>query len=208
MKCQNHPNAPAVDNCARCTIPLCGMCASFVSDGVFCERCLEIHETEKAVAARSQRLEQPEPDPTLAEYDEDLLEKAKRRDNNGVILQVTVIGICAVIMGIRLIFFPGPGDNALDTTSQLSPEAQAQIRRVTVMAECLVTLQEVGQLLAEGGRPEPGITCPNTLQELVVRDTTDDIIVSIPQPEVFGYADILVSRQDPNPRLVPLPERQ
>lgn len=208
MKCQIHPNAPAVDNCTRCEIPLCGMCANYVSAGVFCEPCLEIHENQQAVTAQSQRLEQPDPDPTLAEYDEDLLEKAKRRDNNGVILQLSVIGICAVIMGVRLIFFSGPAGSAPDPNSLLPAEAQAQIQRVSVMAQCLVTLEEIGQLLAQGGRPAPGTTCPNTLQELVIRDTANDIIVSIPQPEIFGYADILVSRQNPVPQLIPLTEAQ
>lgn len=208
MKCQNHPSAPAVDSCIRCDMPLCGMCASFTPDGVFCESCLEIHETQKAVAAKSQRLERPEPSAVITEYDEDLLEKAKRRDDNGVKLQLGVIGICAVIVLVRLVFFGGPLDSAADPNQQLSVEAQAQIQRITRMAECLAMLQEIGQTLAAGERPQAGVSCPNALQPLVIRETADDIIVRVPQPELYGYADILVSRQDPNPRLVPLGQTQ
>lgn len=208
MKCQNHPSAPAVDSCVRCETPLCGMCASFTPDGVFCESCLEIHETQKAVTAKSQRLERPEPSAAITEYDEDLLEKAKRRDDNGVKLQLAVIGICAVIMIVRLLFFGGPLGSGPDPNAQLSAEAQAQIQRITRMAECLAMLQEIGQTLAAGERPAAGVTCPNSLQPLVVRETADDIIVRVPQPELYGYADILVSRQDPNPRLVPLAAAQ
>lgn len=208
MKCQNHPNAPAVDSCIRCKTQLCGMCASFTPDGVFCETCLEIHETQKAVAAKSQRLERPEPTSVITEYDEDFLEKAKRRDDNGVKLQLIVIGICAVIMVVRLVIFGGPITTASDPNQQLSAEAQAQIQRITSMAECLAMLQEIGQTLAAGELPAAGISCPNSLQPLLVRETADDIIVRVPQPELYGYADILVSRQDPNPRLVPLAQTQ
>ena len=57
MKCANHPNAPAIDNCVSCTIPLCGMCASFTDAGVLCEKCVEVHETERKVEAEAARHE-------------------------------------------------------------------------------------------------------------------------------------------------------
>jgi len=208
MKCKNHPSAPAVDSCVRCEVPLCGMCASFTADGVFCEACLEIHETHKAVTAKSASLDRPKPTEVITEYDEDLLEKAKRRDDNGVKLQLGVIGICAVIVVVRLIFFGGPVTSASNPNTQLSDEARVQIQRVSMMAACLAVLQDIGQTLAAGERPAPGASCPNSPQPLVVRETADDIIVRVPQPEIYGYADILVSRLDPNPRLVPVEQPQ
>ena len=208
MKCQNHPNAPAVDSCIRCETPLCGMCASFTPDGVFCESCLEIHENQKAVTAKSESLDRPKPGPAITEYDEDLLEKAKRRDDNGVKLQLSAIGVCAVIMLVRFVFFGGPLGSDADPNNQMSAAAQAQIQRVSMMAQCLAMLQEIGQTLVAGERPAVDARCPNSAQPLQVRDTEDDIIVRVPQPEMYGYADILVSRQDPNPRLVPLAQAQ
>ena len=80
MKCQNHPNAAAIEQCGRCEMPLCGMCANFTDDEVLCEPCLEVRENEKLVAAQTQKLDQPEPESSLQEYDEAILEAAKRKN--------------------------------------------------------------------------------------------------------------------------------
>ncbi|MCG8413153.1 MAG: hypothetical protein MI746_02940 [Pseudomonadales bacterium] len=198
MKCQNHPNATAIEQCARCEIPLCGMCATFTDSEVLCEPCVEIRENEKAVAAQTQKLEQPEPESVAQEYDEELL-KAAKKDSVGPILQVLTIASCAVILIARALFFSGPDAQPPPATS---PEEVAQLQTLTSLAECMFVFQGVSEALVAGTAIDPLTACPDTPAPLVVRQTDDDIIISHPRPENLGYSEISISRSNPVPRLI------
>lgn len=200
MKCQNHPNAAAIEQCARCDIPLCGMCANFTAQEVLCEPCVEIRENERVVAAETQKLDQPEPDASLQEYDESIIEAAKKKKGlNKELLQILTIAACGLILGVRLVFFSGPAGNVPAVT----PEAALQIQTLSSLGECLAVFATVSESLMAGEPLDPLISCPDSSnQPLIVRETADDLIVSHPAPENLGYSEISVSRSNPDPRLV------
>lgn len=199
MKCQNHPNAAAIEQCARCEVPLCGMCANFTADDVLCEPCVEVRENEKVVAAQTQKLDQPEPDASLQEYDEAILEAAKKKESNSTLWQVLTIAACGVILGVRLVFFSGPSGNA----PPMTPEVAQQVRILSSLGECLAIFQSAAVSLRAGEPLDPLLACPDSRnQPLIVRDTGDDVIVSHPAPENLGYREISISRNDPNPTLI------
>lgn len=84
LSCKNHPNVSAIEECANCAIPMCGMCSNFTETDVLCEKCVEIRETEKYVAAQSQQLDQPEK-PLIVVREEDAALKVRvsqRRRNH------------------------------------------------------------------------------------------------------------------------------
>lgn len=198
MKCQNHPNAAAIEHCARCETPLCGMCANFTADDVLCEPCVEIRENERAVAAQTQKLDQPEPETIAQEYDEKILEAAKKKKSNSAVWQIGIILCCGVILATRLVFFSNPAANAPD----ISPEVALQIQTLSSLGECLLVFQGVSEALSAGQAIDPLTSCPDSNQPLIVRDTGDDVIVFHPAPENLGYAEISVSRSNPEPNLV------
>ena len=199
MKCQNHPNAAAIENCARCEVPLCGMCANFTASEVLCEPCVEIRENEKAVAAKAEKLDQPDPASVVQTYDEAELEKAKKENKNtGPLLNIVIIAICGIILAARLLFFTTPDAS----TAAMSSANAAQLQNMTALAQCMVQFREIGLDLAAGQMPAADMTCPDSSANLIIRQTADDVIVEHPAPETFGYSEISVSRSDPNPRVL------
>ena len=199
MKCQNHPNAAAIENCARCEQPLCGMCANFTAEDVLCEPCVEIRENEKAVAAQTQKLDQPDPATVAQTYDEALLEAAKKQPkSSGPLLNILIIAACGVILAVRLLFFSTPDSN----TAALSSANGLQLQTMTSLAQCMVLFRQIGANLVNGGMPSPNINCSGTDETLIIRETADNVIVQYPTPETFGYSEISVSRNNPNPQII------
>lgn len=198
MKCQNHPNATAIENCARCEIPLCGMCATFTDTEVLCEPCVEIRENEKAVAAQTEKLEKPEPETVAQEYDEEILKAAAKKDTFGPVLQMSTIGVCAAILITRALFF----SEEAQPPPPASPEEAAQLQTLTSLAQCMFVFQGVSEALIAGTPVDPLTACPDTPAPLIVRETDDDVIISHPRPQNLGYSEISISRSNPVPRLV------
>ncbi|MEQ8314786.1 MAG: hypothetical protein RL839_04940 [Gammaproteobacteria bacterium] len=196
MKCQNHPSAPAIENCARCEIPLCGMCANFSGDEVLCEACVEVREAEKAVASKSRDFERPKPVAMTTDNGEDEHRQKRKKGYNSAAIQLVVIGVCAVVLATRFIFFTSESD-----TADAGSESLAQVQMLSSLAQCLVQFQQIGEDLVAGDLPEPTTTCPGSALPLIVTETADDVIVEHPEPAVFGYTEILVSRSNPVPQM-------
>ena len=200
MKCANHPNAPAIENCENCATALCGMCANFSEFGVLCEKCVEIRETERTVAVEAARHEQPDEPAIVETPEEEMAAGPAHKERNPAVLQVTVIAICAVIVIARSTVF-APQQTAVD------PQLQALEFSLIALAECMVTFQQIGESLAAGERPDPTLRCADSPQPNRVIESGDNLIVEHPQPEYYGYSSLSVSRRNPAPVLgPPLPQ--
>jgi uncharacterized Zn finger protein (UPF0148 family) len=200
-KCQNHPNAPAIDQCSKCGMALCGTCANFTDDGVFCESCGETHSTEKAVAAETQKLkrqqdqgkvyaeaipEQPPQDPV----------SARRKSWNPNTVPLIVITACVLIIVARFLFFSAPDFVPVDD------ETRARQLAISAFEECIRVFEEIGRVLARDGTPGDNLRCDGSGQSNIVTQSGNDVIVEHPQPDFYGYKRIYVSRSNPVPTLV------
>lgn len=195
MKCLNHPNAAAIGQCSSCEIPLCGMCASFVDDVLLCEKCEENHQSEKFVSRQSEELKRPASTVQVDQDEEQTGYQPPRRRFNPVTLQVSVIGLCFTIIAIRLFLFSGPSSNAVDSQQGLVNQ------QMTSLAQCLIVFRQIGVELAEAGTV-PELACPDTAGPNRIEEQNGDIVVSHPQPGIYGFSRIEVSRLDPEPRLI------
>lgn len=175
------------------------MCANFSGDEVLCEPCQEVRETEKTVAVRKQQLEKPQTVTVEPEYDEAVLQAGRKKETNWVAVQLSIIGVCAVVVILRFVVFP-PGNQATDAGN----DNLAQIQMLSSLAQCMVQFRQIGESLVAGELPPPNTTCPGSSLSLIVRQTADDVIVSHPQPSIYGYGALTVSRSNPVPQLVPL----
>lgn len=176
------------------------MCANFSDFGVLCEKCVEIRETERKVAAEAARHTQPD-EPAIAETPaEEMAAGPTKKERNPAVLQVTVIAICAVIVIARSTVF-APQQTPVD------PQLQALEFNLISLAECMVTFQQIGERLAAGERPDPTMRCSDSSQPNRVIESADNLIVEHPQPEYYGYSSLSVSRLNPAPVLgPPLPQ--
>lgn len=196
MKCANHPVSPAVGTCAACNTALCGVCASFVDQAVYCEKCEKVREAEKFVADQKAHLDRPVNSEKFSQVDAlraEREEQARLRRRN---TQLLVIGLCAVIIGARLFFW-------------FSSQRQAEMVALpdlglpaTALPECLMVFQEIGELLANGGQPLPTMRCVDSSVPNVVSRQDGAVKVSHPNPGAYGLSELYVTSSNPVPQLV------
>lgn len=195
MKCHNHPNAAAIGQCTSCELALCGMCASFVDDAILCEKCEENYQSEQFVARQSEGLERQVSNVQVDREDEEPTFQPPTRKINTVAIQVSIIGLCLVILAARALFFRGPASSASTSEQDLVNQ------QMTSLAQCLIVFRQIGVELAETGAA-PALTCPDAAGPNRIQQSNGDTVVSHPAPQLYGFSSIEVSRLDPEPRLI------
>lgn len=188
MNCYNHPNAPAVEKCARCEVDMCGMCANFLDSGAFCEKCVSAVETENFVAAQSNKLNKAEIDLVLnkhsADKDSERAGVEKRKDS--VILWLGFGGGSAMVFISLLIY-------AFPMLFQFDAEAAAAFEASQALEECRLVFEQIGYLLEDGEALNPSLQCADSNVPNIVDRLGDTVRVSHPNPGQYGLSAIYVS---------------
>ncbi len=190
MICYNHPNAPAIEKCARCEVDMCGMCANFLDSGVYCEKCVSAVETEDFVTAQSNKLNRKEIDLVLSKHaGEKEAERAggeKNKDNG--ILWLGFGGSSAMIFVSLAIY-------AFPTFFQFDAEAAAAFEASQALEECRLVFEEIGYLLEDGDALDPSLRCADTDAPNIVERRGQSVRVSHPNPGAYGLSAIYVSSE-------------
>ncbi len=197
VSCKNHPNVEAIDNCARCDAPLCGMCANFTDTGIFCETCERIHETEQLVAARTRELD-PQFDQILGEAitpENPELETSGKSRHKGERVFLLGGGFVTLALYVGMFIYSHP--NFLEGSEE-------QARRIAAQAfeDCVYTFQAIGEILEEGDMPDPSLRCDeSTVPNVITRDG-DTIRIAHPNPTIHGYSQIFATNISHEPTLI------
>jgi hypothetical protein len=188
--CYNHPNAPAVDKCARCEVDMCGTCANFLDSGAFCEKCVSALETEDFVTAQSNKLNKAEIDLVLSKHAEDkeseLASGEKRKD--GPVLWLGVGGRSAMIFVSLLIY-------AFPMLFQFDAEAAAAFEVSQALEECRLVFEQIGYQLEDGEAPNPALQCADSNVPSIVERQGDRVRASHSNPRKYGLSAIYVSTE-------------
>jgi len=67
---------------------------------------------------------------------------------------------------------------------------------------CLQILWKVSALLQQGRLPDKTLLCPASQKPFMVTEIAGDIIVSSPNPELYGFKAMRVSKKNPVPELI------
>jgi hypothetical protein len=196
MQCHNHPNAAAIENCARCQIALCGMCANFGDNEVLCEKCLKLADAEKFVARQKLQLErkvQALQSQTSAAED---AKPQKKRLLSAEQTQILIIISCFIIIGVQLLFFSRPA------TAPSSGENSARSLAITSLAQCLITFRQIGAILATGDMPAESLRCADSAAANIITRSGNDERISHPDPSIYGFSRLYVSRNNPEPTVI------
>jgi len=188
LNCSNHPNAPAIEKCARCDVALCGMCANFLNIGVYCEKCVSAAETEDFVKAQSNKLNKSEIDLVLSKHaqekDNDRASIEKRKDN--VVLWLGFGGGSAMIF-VSLVIYAFP------LLFQFDAQAKAAFEAAQALEECRLVFEQIGYDLESGSDPDPSMRCSDTRVPNIVERRGNSIRVYHPNPGAYGLSELYVS---------------
>lgn len=192
--CKDHPNVKAIANCERCETPLCGMCSRFTDSGVYCERCLETLDREKFVAAQTEQLQKPG-QVLQVDNEEDNLAESVRSKPNYQIIQAVVIACSLAFIFFRL--------NSNSGTEVVDSQTREVERQLNSLGQCMMVFQQIGQALQNARQADPLLRCAQPGTPNIITVEGDDIRVSHPNPEIFGYSELFVSSSNPTPVLIP-----
>ncbi|MDA1369334.1 MAG: hypothetical protein O2971_01030 [Proteobacteria bacterium] len=196
MKCNNHPNVAAIANCGKCDSPMCGLCANFSGSEVLCEKCVAIRETERYVAAQSKQLGPKNKPLKVDQPDDKKTTSPGRRKSTSKAWQWAIIVASLIFVTVRMFFFSAPTSQSLG-----EPDIARQIA-LTSFAQCLLVFREIGVSLANGLNAQNTPRCADSDRANIVTTIGSDIRVAHPDPGFYGYRQIYVSRNNPDPILI------
>lgn len=111
------------------------------------------------------------------------------------------VHMAVVILSCIFIAFQITG--SLGTGRILNPqEIINQEQRRVALEGCVAKFWEIAELLRQNRAPNNSYNCVGNNLPLIVTRTSDNIIVRHPEPQLLGYSEIVVSRQNPVPELI------
>jgi hypothetical protein len=197
MWCEFHPNAKSIENCTKCGISLCGMCANFVKSDVFCDPCDKITENEKFVDSQTKKYTAPEP-PSIQMRTEASVEDgppAKKHSNTNT-LPLAVIAVCLLIIGVSQFLA------SQSAYKSIEPENMIEELGIGSLQRCILVFREIGSLLRSAQVPNESMRCDDSGTPNILERIGGDIKVSHPHPDFYGYKEIYVSRRNTEPTLI------
>ena len=107
--------------------------------------------------------------------------------------------VLIVCVGVTLYQAP---DLILAVTKEEKPLNKGVVKTDALTDQCIRNLWQVSKDLQEGKMPGHNLRCPASNKPYDVVKTGDDIIVRSPNPELYGFKEIRVSRKSPVPEIV------
>lgn len=78
----------------------------------------------------------------------------------------------------------------------------AEERLLDQINSCVQVFWEIAEVLKNGEEPGDSLRCPEQILPNIIARQNNDIIVRHPNPQLLGYTDIFVTRNNPVPILV------
>ena len=189
MDCRYHPGKASKVLCDRCKEPLCDECAIPQNGGVFCSRCIAFEAAQEAVNGIDLRLEEKK---RKAGEREDR-KRFKKMLWYAAQWGIVVIGLC--VMAYRV-------PDLIRVLKEDKPLRNGTYKTDARTDECIRTLWGVAKLLQEGKRPGNEILCPVSKKPFIVKEQKGDIVARSPNPELYGFKEIRVSKRNPVPEVI------
>lgn len=200
MKCKNHPAVDSIAECANCGSSLCGFCSNFIDSRVLCEQCAKISAQAEFVASKSKPANElskilAEKQPVAAQTKKQSLEESLEKREK---LLMAVVILSCLFIGARLF-------TSLGNPYVLSPaQVLAEVSLIEHRSSCVQVFWEIASILQNDEVPDSSLKCAEASLPNIITRAGDDIIVNHPSPQMLGYSQIYVSKNDPTPTLVPL----
>jgi hypothetical protein len=196
MWCELHPNAKSIENCTKCGIPLCGMCANFVKIDIYCGPCDKIAENESFVDNQTKKYNAPER-PSIQMRTEDSVAKfSPKKHSNPNTLPLDVIAACLLTIGVSQFLAFQSAYKPIESENMIEELGIGSLQR------CILVLREIGSLLRSAQTPNESMRCDDSGTPNILERTDGNIKVSHPHPDFYGYKEIYVSRSNTEPTLI------
>ena len=190
MKCSYHPSEDASVTCSACKRPLCRICATGGgTELVMCSQCMALkaaHEVAQGIDLRHEEKE------NKAQME---AAKRRRRSRRKPAFQ---LGLLVVALSVITIQSPELAANFADE----KPVRVGTYDTDAKTDQCIKDLWHISKMLQEEKLPNKGMICPASKNPYVVIKTDADVVVQAPNPQLYGFREIRVSKSKPIPELI------
>lgn len=123
---------------------------------------------------------------------------ARRGEATGTSEKVHIAVVIVSCIFIALQISGSLGTGAVLNSVQIIEQEQKRIS----LESCVQKFWDIAEALQDGGIINDSYNCPGTNLPNVITRVGDDIIVNHPQPQLFGYSEIVVSKGNPVPEFI------
>ena len=109
------------------------------------------------------------------------------------------VGIFACFIFIGTQMYQNFGAGSVLTPSEIAAEE----RQRDQVQRCVIVFWEIAEVLKQGQTPGDSLRCTDPGTPNIIARVDNDIIVRHPNPQLLGYTDIFVSKNNPIPVLQP-----
>jgi len=190
MKCYYHLDREARTQCNHCKEPLCDQCA-IPNDNVFlCSRCIAVEAARDAAEGIGQRLEEKQRKAEMLEE----RNRFKRTLRCALLWGTFIIALCVIIYQLPGLLRVLQNDD--------KPLRNGTSETNAITDECIVNLWKVARLLQEEKLPGPELVCPASKKPFIISREAGDVVARSPNPELYGFKEIRVSKLRPVPEVI------
>ena len=185
MRCAVHAERDSVGECVSCGKPICDLCATPQGGGeVICKDCLANRAAEE-IAGHQRKRPTKKAATQVGVTPSGLLARRAR---------LVLILVCLVVISLRVSESVGLMQRPQDL--RMGPyDTDA------VTDECVEHLWWVAAKI-QGGEMPRDIVCPASGKPYVLKDEDGVIKARCPNPEMHGFSEMVVTTEEPCPRLI------
>jgi hypothetical protein len=189
MKCYYHPEKETGVQCGQCKKPLCDQCAVPRGSGFLCNLCIAREAAREAVDGIDQRVE---------EKRRKADERKERKRFKKILWFALQWGI--VLVGLCVMAYQVP--DLISVLKDEKPLRNGTYKTDAKTDDCIRNLWRVAKILQEGRQPGNDILCPASKKPFIVTEEDGDVVARSPNPELYGFREIRVSKKRPVPEVI------
>jgi hypothetical protein len=189
LKCHYHPDEDSISQCGCCEQHLCSQCAIPLDKGFFCSRCVALEAAKEATEGIDLRLEEKRKKAEIRKEKEKIKKVLWHAWQWGIV----VIGLCVMAYQVP---------DLINVLKDRKPLRKGTYNTDEKTDDCVRNLWEVAKLLQQGRLPGEALVCPASKKAFLIAEEKYDIVARTPDPGLYGFKEIRVSKNNPVPELI------
>jgi hypothetical protein len=169
---------------------LCAQCAIPKGNFFFCSRCIVLEAARDAADSIGQRREEKQ-------RKTDKL-KGRNRFKKRLYRALQLGGF---IIALGTIIYQAPG-LIRSLQNSYKPLRNGTYETNAITDECINNLWKTARFLQEEKLPGPDLICPASKKPFIISRENGDVVARSPNPELYGFKEIRVSKLHPVPEVI------
>jgi hypothetical protein len=189
MQCHHHPEKESIAQCVYCEQHLCRQCAIPRDKGFLCSGCVAVEAAKETTDGIDHCFEGKRKKAEIRNEREQIKKVLWHAWQWGIV----VIGLCVLAYQAA---------DLINVLNDKKPIRKGTYNTDEKTDDCIRNLLEVAKLLQQGNLPGDDLVCPASQKAFLITEENEDVVARSPNPELYGFKEIRVSKKKPIPELI------